>query len=348
MDKIKKGVSVIICCFNSSLRISDTLQALAKQKIDASILWEIILVDNASKDDTSAVAAQIWRMYNTGIILRVVHEPTPGLGYARNRGFKEANFSVLLFCDDDNWLAPNYIQGVFRILERDAAIAACGGMGVPVFETEEPYWFYKYAEAFALGTQKINFEDGKQLSLYGAGLAIQRNVLIELNQSGFQPLLNDRTGNKLSSAGDTELTYAIVLLGYKLYCSDELKFFHFLPKERLEFSYLINLFKAYGTDGPFRNLYYAYISNRFFHKLIKNWFFHFLLSLYRLIKYLIIPPKKYGRKIYFNWNLSYIKQLIFMFRNYARIKRQIVNLKKVSSPEKINITETATFSLEPK
>lgn len=343
--KTKKGVSVIVCCYNSSLRLSNTLNALVNQKFDSTVPWEIIIVDNASTDDTASIAAQIWQTFNSDIILRVVHEPVPGLGHARYKGINEASYSILLFCDDDNWLAPNYVEGIFTILESDLSIAACGGMGIPVFETSEPYWFYKYAEAFALGSQEINYEDGQLLSLYGAGLALQKTVLDELNQLGFKPLLQDRTGKKLSSAGDTELSYAIVLMGYKLHCSNELKFFHFLPKERLTFNYLSNLFKAFGSDGPVRNLYYAYISKRFLHRLIKNWYFHLSLSIFRLLKYLIIPPKKYGRIIYLTWSISYIRNLFIMFRKYEKIKSQITRLSKNGSPPLKNVPEATALTL---
>ncbi len=342
-----KGVSVIVCCYNSSGRLEKTLQALAKQQFNQNLLWEIIIVDNASKDNTTVAAAEIWEKLNTPIKIKIVGEAIPGLGNARKKGITKAAYSVILFCDDDNWLAPNYVQRIFDILENDSTIAACGGMGIPVFETAEPYWFYAYAEAFALGSQEINNEKQQLLNLYGAGLAIQKHALEQLYQSGFDPLLQGRIGKKLSSAEDTELTYAFVLMGYKLFCSDELKFFHYLPKERLTFDYLKNLFIAFGNDGPVRNLYYAYISNRFFHKKIQNWNFHFALSLFRLAKYFIIPPKKFGRFIYFNWSITYIQQLFAMRKNYPKMKQHILQIKSAGNyTSQKKITQQGALSFE--
>ncbi len=323
MNTNNKGISVVVCCYNSAARLDKTLHALAKQQCNPTLCWEVILVDNASTDHTSVAAADVWQKLETASAIKIVYEPLAGLGNARVRGVKEAAYSFVLFCDDDNWLTENYVQGVYDILAGDDSIAACGGMGVPAFETAEPFWFYAYAEAFALGSQEINSENGQMLNLYGAGLAVRKQVYEQLFQEGFDPLLKDRVAKKLSSSGDTELTYAFVLMGYKLACSDELKFFHYLPKERLTFAYLKKLFVAFGTDGPVRNLYYAYISNRFFHKHIKNWNFHLLLSLVRLMKYAVIPPKKYGRTIYFHWNVAYIKQLIVLRKNYTEMKAHI-------------------------
>ncbi len=323
-----KGISVVICCHNSLKRIGKTLEALSKQQCGVS--WEIIIIDNASDDDKADFAIDISNSYQTKAAIRSVYEPVLGLGYARKTGIKEASFSIILFCDDDNWLREDYIQGMFDILEGDESLAACGGSGIPLFETKEPYWFYEYAEAFALGSQEINAENGELLNLYGAGLAVKKNIVETLYKSEFKSVLKDRVGKTLTSAGDTELTYALVLMGYKLKCSNELRFFHFLSKERLEFSYLKKLFTSFGNDGPVRNLYYSYLSKRFFHRFIKNWSLHFTLSFLRLIKYFIVPPKKYGRSIFLSWNLAYIKSLLALRREYSDLKINITNVTKIT------------------
>jgi glycosyltransferase involved in cell wall biosynthesis len=330
-DNKKKGVSVVICCYNSANRIKETLQVLAGQRFQASVFWEIILVDNASTDNTSEIARSTWNNLHTDIELRIVFEPKPGLGNARKKGIGETSCSFILFCDDDNWLDEHYVQRVYDILSSDPTIAACGGCGMPVFETQKPEWFDDYAEAFALGPQETNFENGKILNLYGAGLAINKHILDRLENSNFAPLMRGRVGNKLTSGEDTELTYAFVLMGYKLHYSPELKFRHYLPKERLNFSYLKKLFIAFGNDGPIRNLYYANISRRVFHRTIKNWNFHFILSLFRLIKYSIAPPKKLGRSVYFSWNKAYIKELLSLRKKYATIQANILNIKNIGS-----------------
>ena len=140
--------------------------------------------------------------------------------------------------------------------------------------------------------------------------------------------MTGRTGAALTSSEDFELTYALVLIGERLFFSDELKFYHYMAKERMELSYLKRLFIAFGNDGPVRNLYYANISTRFFHRQIKNWNFHFLLSLFRLFKYSVLPPKKGGRAIYFNWNKAYIRSLLAIRSSYTKMQYEICKMKK--------------------
>lgn len=326
-----EGVSVIVCCYNSSKRISKTLKHLAEQKHIPDLLIEVILVDNGSTDNTAEKALTTWGELNSNISLRVVKESKAGLSYARKKGVEEALYSIVLFCDDDNWLTTTYCRDVYEILQQDERLAACGGMGVPIFETEEPFWFYAYAEAFALGSQRICNENGRILNLYGAGLAVKKYILEAFYQSSVVMLLEDRVGNSLSSSGDIELTYSFILMGYELTYSDELKFFHYLPKERLTFQYLKKLFASFGSDGPVRNLYYSYITGRKTHQLIKSWQFHFGLSVLRFFKYLIIPPKKYGRMVYVKWSIAYIKSLLNIRKNYSFLKKNILAIQKIKA-----------------
>lgn len=330
----QKGVSVIICCYNSSARLEQTLAALSRQEFHSPLSWEIIIIDNASDDNTATTARKIWHHleHRPNIPFGIHYEQIAGQGYARKKGLSLAAYTYALFCDDDNWLAPDYVQGVYDILSANDTIAACGGTGFPVFEIEKPFWFDTYAEAYAVGSQSITEEDGRLLNLYGAGLAVNLRAIDQLAASGFHPQMMGRTGKKLSSSDDTELTYALVLMGYQLVYAKELCFSHYIPKARLQFSYLQKLFAAFGADGPVRNLYYAHISKRFFHRLVKSWYFHLLLAIVRLVKYLIVPPKKYGRVIYFKWSVSYIRELVYLKKRYPSIIKNIQALYKNTTP----------------
>jgi len=323
----EKGVSVIICCYNSATRLRETLQALAGQRFRQPMNWEIILVDNASTDNTAGIAEAMWKSVGRPVLLRVVKEPKAGLMHARRKGIEASGYSILLFCDDDNRLCADYVEGVFQLLEQDAGMAACGGRGIPAFGATKPAWFDDYQEAYAVGSQLLNEEDGRILNLYGAGLAVKKAALERLERAGFVSTMKGRTGSALSSSEDTELTYALVLMGYRLHYASELTFFHFLPGRRLTFDYVKKLFISFGKDGPVRNLYYAYISKRRSHRLIRSWYAHMALCLFRLVKYFIIPPKRSGRWIYFHWSLAYLKQLLVLFRQWAQLQGNIEKVK---------------------
>jgi glycosyltransferase involved in cell wall biosynthesis len=338
---LHKGISVIICCYNSSKRLMATLLALSRQEFSLSIQWELIIVDNASTDDTAKFADRCWSNLQTGVPLKIIHEPKPGLNYARKRGISEAIHPYLIFCDDDNHLMPGYLQGMYQNLNSNPDVAACGGRGIPLFETSKPDWFDQYEEAFATGSQQISSENGKVTNLYGAGLGIKKAVLEEIQSCGFKPVMVGRTGKKLSSADDTELTYAIVIRGFRLMYDDKLCFYHFLTEGRLKKSYIENLMVNFGHDGPLRNLYFAYISESAFHKYLKNWYFHLGLCLVRFLKYQVSPPKVNGRRIYLQWSIAYLKSLLAMKSEYAAYKDNIGKLLKTRPVSESIIASTS-------
>jgi glycosyltransferase involved in cell wall biosynthesis len=321
-----KGISVIICCFNSRNRLFHTLDALSKQLFSAMPNWEILLIDNGSTDGTADYATEIWAAMNQPCKLSIFTEEQQGLMFARKKGIAMSAYSYILFCDDDNWLANDYVDGMFKILSEQSSVAACGGQGIPVFETAKPNWFDTYQEAFATGHQTSHPPTQPILSLYGAGLAINKYLLDELNASGFQPYFTGRSGAGLSSAEDTELTYAFVIMGYQLAYAAHLTFCHYLPKERLQISYLRKLFTAFGKDGPVRNLYHANASGNRLLRNNSNWYYHFSLCIGRTLKYLIYPPKKNARTIYLQWSSAYLTELFRIRNNYASIKRNIQKL----------------------
>jgi glycosyltransferase involved in cell wall biosynthesis len=324
-----EGVSVIICCYNSASRLEPTLSALAAQQFRCPIPWEVLLVDNASTDHTADVARVVWADLHATAPLRIVRETRPGQMHAREKGIAEAAYPILLFCDDDNWLCANYVQGMFDVLAGDRVTAACGGRGIAAFEGEKPGWFDDYAEAFATGPQDLTMEEGRLLSLYGAGLAIRKEALDELYRSGFRPLVGSgRTGNKLGSADDIELTYALVLKGYRLAYRGDLTFIHYLPTGRLTRKYLTRLFTAFGQDGPVRNLYYAHLTPRRGHQRLTNWYLHLGLSLVRIGKYLFIPPKRGGRALYLRWNIAYLASLLNLKKTYRDLSNHIGRLRE--------------------
>src|SRR5258708_7275133 len=99
-----KGISVIICCYNSAKRIAETLTHLSQQELDLGISWEVILVDNNSQDKTTEVANITWHSFKRDVPFKIILEPRQGLAHARRKGIDESRYDYLLFCDDDNWL----------------------------------------------------------------------------------------------------------------------------------------------------------------------------------------------------------------------------------------------------
>ncbi|HEV3271304.1 MAG TPA: glycosyltransferase [Candidatus Methylacidiphilales bacterium] len=251
------GVSVIICCHNSGKRLPETLRHLAAQQVSADVPWEIVVVDNASTDDTATIAVGNWPAAFAGR-LRVVSEPNPGLCYARIRGIREARHEVISFLDDDNWASSDWVGRVSALFSDRPEIGASGGRVEAVCEITPPDWFESLQGYYAVGRQHGRSGDITNASgtlLFGAGLNLRTAAVRELLDHGFAFLMSGREGNLLLSGEDTELCFALRAMGWRLWYDDDLMLRHFVSKERLHWDYARRLMLGMGKASVFLDAY---------------------------------------------------------------------------------------------
>jgi glycosyltransferase involved in cell wall biosynthesis len=117
-------VTVIVCAYNEARLLAGCLYSLLAQTRPPD---EILVINNASTDDTAAVARQV-----PGV--RVIDEPTKGLVVARETGRRVARGDVLAYVDAD-------CRAPIEWLERVAARFSRGGAPVAV---TGPYRFYDW------------------------------------------------------------------------------------------------------------------------------------------------------------------------------------------------------------
>lgn len=159
-----------------------------------------------------------------------VREEELGLSVARRRGIREARGEIVVFVDDDNVLAPDYLDHARSIMQ-DASIGALGGVGTPLFEdgASPPAHFYDFTAWLACGAQLglpenvakdlIDLTALHHVSLFGAGLVVRHTDMRELNRLPHFPILSGRRGDILSSGEDYEMCYLIALKGKRLVSS---------------------------------------------------------------------------------------------------------------------------------
>ena len=265
MSISKNMISVIVCCYNSQYVIKDTLEYLANQQTNNAFNYEVVLVDNNCTDYTVEVANAVWNELDTTIDLNVVTESKPGLSYAREAGVNHSKGEFIVFCDDDNWLASDYLQIAFNFMMKHPEVGALGGQSIGVLEGVEPKWWHKEAKNYAVGKQAAKSGDVSSRGyVWGAGMVFWKSLFLRLYNTGFESLLSDRKGELLSSGGDSELCKWFILMGYKLWYLEELKFKHYITSQRLTDSYLVKLLAGHKQAQPLLNLY-----NRFI-LLVKN------------------------------------------------------------------------------
>ena len=251
------GISVVICCYNSVQRLRPTLAHLSAQVNPSPVPWELIIVDNASTDDTAAMAIRLWPA-DAPAPLRVVSELRVGVAFARLKGIAEANYPIVLFVDDDNWLDPGYLFRTAQIMDQHPEVAVTHGFGAPVFEEPPPPWFASFQSNYAISDENWPCGDvTRSMPVpFTAGMGMRKAALVRLQEQGFQPLLTGRQGTiNFTAAEDTELCIALRLGGWRWWRDRELRFQHYVPKGRTNWRYCLRLARGGGASYTILDLY---------------------------------------------------------------------------------------------
>lgn len=241
-------LSVVICTHNPRLDyLARTLHSLRTQTL-AQQHWELLIIDNQSSEPVAGTVDISW--HHQG---RIVVETELGLTPARLRGLSEADGEIVVFADDDNVFAADYLDQVIHIFKTFPRIG-CIGAGVlsPEFETEprpetRPYLSY-------LALRELDHDIwGNQLTNWlpwGAGLAVRKLVgelyCTHMRCNVFGRTL-DRKGSSLISGGDDEFSHVAVKNGWGVGVFVSLRIVHLIGSLRLSTAYLERLISANGT-----------------------------------------------------------------------------------------------------
>ena len=130
------AISIVICTQNRADLLADLLQTLCEQDLSIAF-YEIIVVDNDSKDITRLVAEDFCHKYDNA---RYCVELQHGLSYARNRGWLEAKGEYVAYVDDDCKLPPHWLTVAKEVIDQIAP-AIFGGPTYPFYNSQKPYWW---------------------------------------------------------------------------------------------------------------------------------------------------------------------------------------------------------------
>jgi glycosyltransferase involved in cell wall biosynthesis len=120
--------SVIIPAYNEESFLPKTLINLKSAMASIPQQGEIIVVDNASTDNTAEIAGQ----YGA----RIVFEPFRQIARARNSGARAARSAFLVFLDADTILPASLLKQSLRLLTNKSH---CGGGTLLSFDSKLPF-----------------------------------------------------------------------------------------------------------------------------------------------------------------------------------------------------------------
>lgn len=129
-----------IPAYNEEKQIGGCLESILKEMVGKNYDIEIIVVNNASSDRTSAVALSY-----PGV--RVVDQPKKGLTWARHAGFLAAAGELIANIDADTRLPKGWLDRVFEEFSKNENLVALSG----------PYIYYDLSPLAKLGTKAFYF-----------------------------------------------------------------------------------------------------------------------------------------------------------------------------------------------
>lgn len=220
-------ISVVICTRNRSNSLKNTLSALSRLRFPGPT--EVVVVNNASEDDTSPMVRDLALDYP--VQLRVIEEPAPGKSAALNAAIRAARGSILAFTDDDamperDWLVE--LERTFETWQCDWAF----GRVVPAWESAPPSWFGPdLCGVFALldfGHEPFLVSE-RQHMFFGVNCAVRRVAIDSLG-----PYCADLgPTNGLGGGGeDTEMFYRALSAGQRIVYAPSAVVAHVIPAAR--------------------------------------------------------------------------------------------------------------------
>jgi len=219
-------ISVVICTFNRAELLSTALQTLCAQTIDKS-RYEIIVVDNNSKDNTRGVTEEFCRNYSN---IRYGFEKTQGLSHARNHGWRIANGGYVAYMDDECMVPAQWLAVAMKIIER-LVPAVFGGPYYGYLNSSAPHWWKMSYESFELSETAGSLKSGEYLR--GGNIFIRRKLLETFG--GFNASLG-MSGEKIGYGEETQFQRHIraTMPDEIIYYDPELYLHHLVRPEKMK------------------------------------------------------------------------------------------------------------------
>jgi len=248
--------SVIIPTRNQSAKLKQCLFHLSELYFDSD-LFEVLVVDNGSTDDTKQVADTF---KNKVPNLRYFFSAIPGLHTGRNLGLEKARGDFLSYIDDDSFVTKGWLKGIERAFE-DPNVALVGGPCLPKYENNPPQWIISLWSDCEFGKtlgylSLLDFGD-KFISVppeyvFGCNFNIRKDVLLEFR--GFPPDYFPRKLRKYSGRGESAVARKISSSNLEAIYSPEVKIFHLVPNNRLTAEYFYHRAYIAGIESSYEKL----------------------------------------------------------------------------------------------
>jgi glucosyl-dolichyl phosphate glucuronosyltransferase len=211
---------------------------LIKQTVSQD-MYEILIIDNGSTDDTKEISQHIIKE-TANRQIRYIFDSEPGLLTGRHRGTLEAKGQLLVFVDDDIEATSGWLRAIFETC-KNPQVQLVGGRNLPKFEVEPPAWLECFYDRTPDGGRSCPWlslldlgESEREIDpnyVWGLNFAIRRRALYDLG--GFHPDCVPEKLQRFQGDGETGLTMKARSRGYTAVYQPKATIYHTIPASRM-------------------------------------------------------------------------------------------------------------------
>lgn len=133
-------VSIIVAVYNAQKYLRQCVQSVLDQTYKDI---EILLIDDGSTDNSAQICDEFAKKDSR---VRVIHKENEGESATRNLGVKEARGEYITFVDNDDYVAPDFIESMLVLMQdKQADICICSFLYVDE-EERELSWYVPLLE----------------------------------------------------------------------------------------------------------------------------------------------------------------------------------------------------------
>lgn len=202
--------SIIICTHNPEPSIfGRVLRAVGHLQKD-NFEYEVIIVDNNSSSALEE-RKEIKEWIDNHPDAKIVKESKPGLTAARIAGVKKSKYEWIVFFDDDNEPASDFLVVLSKGIGQYRDVNCWGPGNINVeYVPNAGAWFQNNKQYFQKRKENTKFGSEPYWQTYypiGTGLCIEKKAMesyvVNVEQGIYDT--SDRTGRSLVSGGDTQI-----------------------------------------------------------------------------------------------------------------------------------------------
>ncbi len=186
-------MSVVVCAYNAADTLDDCLESLGKLDYPD---YEVILVNDGSKDATEAIAHRY-------PFVRVITTPNNGLSAARNIGLSAATGAIVAYTDADVRVDSLWLTYLVQPFLNSDVVAAGGPNVVPA---DDP-WVAQCVARSPGGPTHVLFDDRIAEHVPGCNFAVRRDALLAIG--GFNPIY-------LRAGDDVDVCWRLQARGWRI------------------------------------------------------------------------------------------------------------------------------------